>query len=492
MSDDPRPRPTRRGGAALTAPGAAVAIALTLAVATGGCGGEGAGEKPAVATSAAALVPRSAQLLVTLDTRRSSEQVAEGEAFAADVPAAGGIVDGVAATLADGGIDVGALRRVAGRRLDVAILAGAGRPTVGFARPPNPRRFVRVLARRPNRLLHLTKDGWVVFARRRATLARVANTTSTLARSRAYREASDQLPDHALAKIYASGSGVQLVPALARAAKGVAAVSPRWTAAAVIARHDGFEVQVHSKPAPGTTAPVGPPYESTLVDDVASGSLLAVSFRNLASGLEGLRRSGLGAPTSLDRSLGISTGTLARALAGEGMLYVRPAARGATIPEVTLLAKPASPRRAATAVDAVMRHLAPPGTAPEPTTVDGAPVKRLELGAVDVYYGSVGDRFVVTDSAGEIARLHAGGGRSLADDRRFRDARDAVGLPEKTSGWVYLDARRALTLVEDLAELGGERVPAETQRDLTAVRNAILYLTRDGGIATLKTFVGTR
>ena len=140
----------------------------------------------------------------------------------------------------------------------------------------------------------------------------------------------------------------------------------------------------------------------------------------------------------------------------------------------------------------MLRNLAPPGTAPAPATVDGVPVKRLALGAVDIDYGTVGDRLVVTDSAGEIRRLHEGGGRSLADDETFRAARDAAQLPDRTSGWLYVDLRRGLALVDGLADLGGEKVPPGVRTNLTALESALVYTTRDGPATTIGAFVATR
>ena len=177
---------------------AALAGVLVLASAASGCSGSSKDEPPPAAPSAAAVLPRTTGLLVRIDTRSSSEQVAQAAGFLDRVPAAGSALDSLSRQLAGSGVDVGALRRAAGRELDVAVIGGSDGPTLGLARPPNRRRFVRLLERhRPRPLHHASKRGWIVFGTRKAAVDRVVRATSALADAPAYRDATSRLPAEA-------------------------------------------------------------------------------------------------------------------------------------------------------------------------------------------------------------------------------------------------------------------------------------------------------
>jgi len=179
---------------------------------------------------------------------------------------------------------------------------------------------------------------------------------------------------------------------------------------------------------------------------------------------------------------------LRAALSGEGVLYVRP---GTLIPEVALITKPADEQQALATVNRLAQHLAPAGAQATPTTVSGVPMHKLSLGAVGILYGVVDGKLMVTNSATAVRFVHEGGGDSLEDDKTFQEASDAVGLPDETSGWLYLDFKDGVPLVEALAELAGEELPAELTENLRPLRSAILYASRDGQIQTVNAFVAT-
>jgi hypothetical protein len=63
-------------------------------------------------------------------------------------------------------------------------------------------------------------------------------------------------------------------------------------------------------------------------------------------------------------------------------------------------------------------------------------------------------------------------GKSLSDSGIYRDAADASGLPDKTHGFVYVNLRSTIPLVEKLSQA---RVPAEIRRNLKPLHSAMEY-----------------
>jgi hypothetical protein len=467
-------------------------VATTLALA--GCGGGGSGDGGGSATggeSAASLVPATARAFVAIDTDFDSDQVKTADNVLKKFPGRNRALAAIRKSIRQSGIDPEALQRSAGPELDVAFLGAGGDLAVGFTKPQDKAEFIRILESGNTPAKHIEKDGWIVFSDEQAALDAVQNADEKLADLQPYKDAIAELPEEALAKGYASRVGIRSlgagglgVGALGGAAPG-ALKGTKWASGAVLAHDDGVELQGFSATGAGGFAP----YTATLTDDIPSGSVLALSFKNAGQAVDQLRSSSAGTfvvPT-IEQALGVSLADLQTALTGEGVVYVRP---GTPIPEVALITKPADEQQALAVVDRLVQHLAPSGAQATPTTVAGVPMKRLSLGVVGILYGVVDGKLVVTNSANAVQFVQDGGD-SLKDDATFKETSNAVGLPDQTGGWLYLDFKDGVPLVEGLYELSGDQLPAEVTENLRPLRSAILYTSRDGEIQNVKAFVGT-
>jgi hypothetical protein len=463
-------------------------LAATLAVA--GCGGGGGEGSATGGESAASLVPATARAFVAIDTDFDSDQVKAADDVLKKFPGRDRALAAIRRAMSRSGVDPDALQRSAGPELDVALLGAGGDLAVGFTQPSDEDEFIRILDSADNPPRHMEKDGWTIFSDSQAALDAVRDAEDKLADLQAYKDAIAQLPAEALAKGYASGVGIRSITAGGLGAGALGGAAPgalkgaRWASAALLAHDDGVEIEGYGSTGGGGASP----YAATLTGDIPSGSVLALSFRNPGQALDQLGSAGTFVLPAIEQALGVSAAELRAALSGEGVLYVRP---GTLIPEVALITKPADEQQALATVNRLAQHLAPPGAQATPTTVSGVPMQKLSLGAVGILYGVVDGKLMVTNSAAAVQFVNDGGGDTLEDDKTFQEARDAVGLPDETSGWVYLDFKDGVPLVEALAELAGEQLPAELTENLRPLRSAILYASRDGQIQTVNAFVAT-
>jgi len=467
------------------------AIAILAATALlAGCGGGGDTEGSATGgESAASLVPATARAFVAIDTDLDSDQIKAADDVLKKFPGRNRALTAIRKSIAQSGVDADVLAQSAGPELDVAFLGAGGDVAVGFTKPNDEDEFVRILDAADEPPKHMEKDGWTIFSDEQAGLDAVSEADEKLADLAAYKDATAELPEEAIAKGYASAAGIRTLGAGGLGAGALGGAAPgglkgtRWASAALLAHDEGFEIQGYAATSGAGVAP----YSATLTEHIPSGSVLALSFRNAGQAFDQLGSAGTFVIPMIEEALGVSLADLQAALSGEGVVYVRP---GTPIPEVALITKPADEQQALATVDRLVQHLAPPGAQATPTTVSGVEMQRLSLGAVGVLYGVVDGKLMVTNSANAV-RFVQDGGDPLSDDKTFQDTSDAAGLPDETSGWLYLDFKDGVPLVEALVELSGEQLPAEVTDNLRPLRSAILYSSRDGEVQTVKAYVGT-
>ena len=467
-----------------------MAIVMATAVGAAACGG-GEGGSATGGESAASLVPESALAFVTIDTDLESDQIQSADDVLKKFPFRERVLAEIRRGLREEGVNAEALRRSAGPEVDVAVLGATGELVAAFTQPRDEDEFIRLLESGDEPSKHVEKDGWVVFSDDQAALDAILTLEDDdpkLAESEAFEQATAELPEEAIAKAYASRGGIRT----AVSAGGVAAIGAapggidraRWASGALFAHDDGFELQAHVA---GSTL-AGTPYAGTLTDSIPADSVLALSFRDAGRTLDQLSASTTPFLPMIEQTLGVPIADVAAALSGEGVLYVRP---GAGIPEVTLVSKPDDAQRAATTIDRLVKNLAPGGAQPAPMTVEGVRMQRLTLGPVGILYGVVDGKLVVTDSPTAVRQLRDGGRDKLSDDKTFQDARDAVGMPDETNGWLYVNLKDGIPLVEGFAGLSGQQVPADVSANLRPLRSAIVFGARDGDVETVKVFVNT-
>ncbi len=172
---------------------------------------------------------------------------------------------------------------------------------------------------------------------------------------------------------------------------------------------------------------------------------------------------------------------------------------GAPIPEVTLVLSPADPARGRATLDKLITNIVSlsgltgeeaPFTVTD-TTIAGVPVKQLDLEAqqLSLLYALVGDHVVVTTQASGIADVAAGSG-GLAGDPLYQEATGAAGVEGETTGFLYVNMRDGLALLEQLGELSGAS-PAELG-DLRPLQYVVVQTGGEAGRTTFTGFLGIK
>lgn len=398
---------------------AAAALALGLLLVAAGCGNSSAATSTSSGTDAASLVPASALAYVSADANLDSQswQV---------------VTDllGPIGTRADYKRDV---QPALGERVNLAVLGiEDGKPEAVAIVKPTDVAKLQALAKKFDRgTEHYTVEnigGWSVVADSAAAFQSVrdANTGSSLADSADFKSAMSQVGGSSFATAYASGSGVEQLPAKVRALVRVAG-SPRWVAAGITADKSALHLDVR---AAGASTPAS--YKPAMLNDVPSGAILAVSFKDVNQLLARIQ-----AEPTLRAALPPFLSGL-RSLGGEGVLYLLP---GTLLPVVTLEVQARDPAGAAKSLRALAARAA----------------KVLPL-RVERHGNSV----LLTNAA---AGTSPGSG-SLMEDQPVKDAFAAADVPVEVTWLAYADIQRLAPILQALASLTGkdQSKPSATQK----------------------------
>jgi len=155
--------------------------------------------------------------------------------------------------------------------------------------------------------------GWSVVADSAENFQAVrAADSNALADSADFKAAMSQVGSAGFATVYASKTGVQQLPAKLQALVRVAG-SPRWVAAGVDVTKDALHLDARTA---GASTPAA--YKPSLLRDVPSGAILAVSFKNVNQLLARIQAE----PTLRASVPSYVTGL--RTVRGEVVLYLAP------------------------------------------------------------------------------------------------------------------------------------------------------------------------
>ena len=259
---------------------------------------------------------------------------------------------------------------------------------------------------------------------------RRAESGRSLADVHAFQEAMAGFDGDALATAYVNGSALRELPGELGALLRVAG-SPRWLGARVTAAADAARLDVRADA-------LVPVYRPSLLREVPSGALLAISFKD---GHRLLRR--IAAEPSLRKALGEYQALLvdlAPALRGEGILYVQ---QGALLPTIVLEVESPKPDEAAVAFRRLAGRL------------------RAETNGLLSFKVAVrNNRVLLTNGAGWPASPT----RRLVDDQTFKDALAAADVPDEVSWLAYADVQRLAPIVQALTQLTGGTPPSKEQK----------------------------
>ncbi len=460
----------------------AAGMATAVALLGAGCGGGSASPASGGGTlgAGASVAPASSVAFVAIDSDLGSPQWQAVNALLAKIPQHDALLAKLRRsferkTKLSWADDV---RPALGPEIDLAVLpggAGAKPQAVLLTQPPDRAKLDALVHKlssaRGRALVTGQVAGWSVVAESRAGLDAVASAARHLADNAVYREAIDKLAGDALVHAYANGAEAgKLVSALPGAAAGRTR-QVVWAAADVVATDGGLRVDgfLRGEPAGSPTEP----YTSTLIRSIPAGALAVLDFQ---ARHEAASRPAPSSPLSgaLQR--------LGNALGGETALYVSP---GTPIPAVTLVTQASDPQAVVDALNALLA-----GAAKRP----GGSGRGLDLGSLfrslHLSHAVVGSSLVVSTSQQAIEAFK-GAGQKLADDGTFAEARSASGMPDRTSGFLYVNLKDALPVLQGLASLAGVDLTGGV--DLSALRTLTAYGTGStGGVSGFTAFVEVR
>jgi hypothetical protein len=454
---------------------------LALAFAAG-CGGGGGGGGGGSAPDAASIVPADALVYATVSTDTGSDQLGSAQTILDKFPIKQKALAQLKAEALKNGVNLDTIMSSVGPVVDVAVLkVGTTTAPVGFAKPSDEQTFDAQL----KNLKHTTVDGWTVFAETQALLDAVTNRTANLADDSTYEDALPSIPGaaDAIARVYAPGSSLSTAASLAGSSVpgGLGNLTKNskvaWiTAALTSTGGTSANLETHFKTS-GAGTPEG---SGSLADKIPSDVLVALSLTGgTANALPAGTEQQLG---TLTQQLGIDVSSLIGILQGPVIAYVK---QGTPIPEVTLAAQPPDAVGASRAIGQLMTKLVlKNGGTIKKVSISGAELNTVNVGPISLYWGTYNGLLVVTDNPSALGTLKNGPSNTLLDDSTFKDTASAAGMPDSNQGFLYVDAKDALPMIEGLATIAGQNIPANVQANLQPLRALLLYGSRDGAVQT--------
>jgi hypothetical protein len=474
-----------------------------LGVLAAGCGGGGSGARGA--PPAGANVVRGGVLaFVAVNSDLGSSQWKQLDDLAKKFPGRGKALERMAQTFTTQGVDFeDDVEPALGPQVNVAVALGPGdRGTalVALTKPDDPAKFKALVAKlnasdsSGGDAVYREVDGWYALSDKQASIDRVLRSGGeTLANDATFKEAMGQLPDDALVKGFVDGQ--QVNAAIRQAAQqggppfdasSLGFDKLRYIAASTSAEDDG--IRVHGASSGGDLG--GGDFASKLLEGVPGDALALLDFRGAGTTdrLEKLDSNPMVAAAlrQIEAALGVPYDAILDLLHNEVALYVRP---GAGIPEVTLALETKAESKALATLDRLASRLAAlTGGRVQSGTQGGHEVKTIDLGQFAIHYGGVGGKIVITSGVNGIAAYGASG-EHLPDSADFKQAQDAAGMPASTGGFLYLDLKDAIPLLEGLAGLAGKTPTAEVTANVRPLRSFLAWIEGSGDTRSFDAFL---
>ncbi len=416
-----------------------VALAATVgAVLLAGCGGTGT---TGASAAAAGLAPANAKGYAELDTSLDSNQWKQAQALLDRFPKRPQLVDELNEQLREHQLDWERdVEPALGDRLVLVWLGKTPADAVVLTQPDDDAKFDALVRKAADGkpVVFGEVDGWRAAAESQSAIDALAAGGGSLEDDDAFQTALAKLPEDRLGFGWARGDAVP---------EERAKLNFAWFAGALEARDDGAAATIVTSVSQGSA---GAAYESKLVDLAPADALAFLSFDGASL------RANTGAIGDLPGVLGGPVKQLLAQVRGEGALWVR---AGLGIPQVTLVAEVEDPGAAGTA----LREL----------------LAQVPLG---VKVGVVDGKLVATNASSPEAALQ-GGGDKLGDSPDFQAAAKVAGMPDKTSGFLFVNVADALPLLS-LAGLAGAEIPKELIENLRPIRSVVAWGEPEGSTST--------
>jgi Protein of unknown function (DUF3352) len=461
------------------------AVLTTLSLLLAACGEGGSTRAGSRSTPAGAAMVRSGVLaFVSVDSDLGSDQWQQLDELAQKFPGRDEAIAKLERPLTEKGLDYESdVKPALGPELDVAVVSGGTEPStkaVALTKPDDAASFkalVTKLNAHPEsgkRVVYREVDGWYALSDSQAAITAVLKGDRTaLADDDSFKAALGKLPGDALVKAFVDGQGVNALVGQKASQAGLGLDTLEYVAVSASAESDG--VRVHGASSGGNLG--GGDFASKLVGGVPGDAFVLLSFRDEGTSdqLGRLKSSPqVGAALEqLQAALGVPLEQVLALLRGEVAFYARP---GALVPELTLALQESDVSGTLATLDRIASHLAARSNARVETgTQGGHKVKTVDFGPFAIHYGAVDDETVVLTSGLSGIADYGSSGDHLPDSADFKEAKDAAGMPDSHGGFLYLDLKNALPLLEGVAGLSGHSLPSDVSANLRPLRSLLAW-----------------
>jgi hypothetical protein len=476
---------------------------LVLAALLAGCGSSPKSSSTGGSIPAGASVVRPGVLaFVSIDSDLGSDQWKQLDKLVQKFPARDHAVAQLKQQLTQQGVDYDQdVKPALGPEVDVAVVSagtGSSPDAVALTKPDDPAKFKALVAKlnakdsTGDRAVYREVDGWYALSNTQAAITRVLGGDGALADEPGFKEAMGKLADDALVKVYVDGARLNgLVSQAAAQASGGFDSSAlgldklKYVAAAASAEDDGLRVHGASSGGPAGAAD----FASELLGGVPGDAFAFLGFdgQGTTDQLEKLKSNpqAAAAIAQVQQKLGVTFEQLLSLVSGEVAFYAR---SGIGIPELTLALAPKDPTAALATLDKLAARLAAmSGGTVEPGTQGGHPVKTVDLGKFAIHYGNVDGKVLLTSGVSGIADY--GQGDHLPDSADFKEAQSTAGMPDSTGGFIYVDLKNAVPMLEALAALSGQNVGSQATENLRPLRSLVAWSNSSGETRTFDAFL---
>ena len=489
-----------------------VLLAASLAVAACGSGG---GEQAAPGTAAAGteLAPAGALLFASITTDPGSAQWKAAAALLAKFPSSDKLLQTLLSSLDEQGKSwENDVKPALGPEVDFVLLGvpqGGGDPVfVGLTQPKDGAKLEQLVKSGDQPGVLETVDGWTVVSDKQASIDafKKAREGGVLADSQAFKDATQGLSGEPLASLYVDGQklnqyvlstykGGDLTVAQLGSLFQNFGVQGGPIGLALTAQPDGLRLD-------GTASGQNPfqiaSYTSELPSEVPATAVAYLSFANLAEPLGKLLDTVGGALPGFDQRFAQAESFLGLSIRGdvlplfskEGAIVVAP---GTPIPAISLVLEVDDEQKAVSVLDKLVGLAGGivGGAQAQATDVEGAQAKELSLGQFSLFYAVFEGKLVLTSARDGIAGLRQQGPK-LAEDPDFQAARQSAGMPDQTGGFLYLDLKDGIQLLQGYIQLAGTSIPAEVNANLAPLGSLLVYGTQENGRSRFTAFLGVK
>ena len=484
-------------------------LLAALAVVVAGCGG--AAHKGKVSsTVGATMITSNALAYATVSSDLGSSQWKQVDALSQKFPGRDKAIAQLKKSLSDSNVDYNSdVKPALGSEVDVAVVGGATLKDIAFAaltKPDDPAKFKALVAKMnkdssgSGAVYREIGNGWYALSQTQQMINRVVETDegSSLAHDSTFNEALAKLPSEALAKAYVNGPKLAILLKQAVQQSGTpfdlsslgGIDKLNYISASLSAESDGVRLRGAINGSGAASLGSGE-YTSKLMDGVPGDALAFLTFQGggLADSLQNLMKNPQIAPgiKQFEQGLGLSVNDILDLFRNEVAFYARP---GTPIPEFTLVLESSDEQKAMGTIDKLFTRLGVTGvTQPCPTTDQGGvTMKCVQISSLAVHYGAADGKVFLTTGASGVSEYKASGNK-LKDDTDFKDAKAAAAMPDSTGGFLYVNLKDTIPMIETLAGFAGSSVPSEVSANLAPLRSLLAWSAGSGDTRTFDVFL---